>query len=65
MKNLFLSAFIIASSGYTLLAQSLYDQTLITEIEMFFSQPDWDAQLDALYAIDSGDRIIADSVIIT
>ena len=63
-KNIILSIWIIILGQSSICAQSLYDQTSITEIKMYFSQTDWDAQLDALYLIDSGDRVIADSVII-
>ena len=35
-----------------------------TEIEIFFSEPNWDDTLDVYYANDAGERLIADSVLI-
>ena len=36
----------------------------IRSIEIFFSEPYWDDTLDLYYANDTGERLIADSVII-
>ena len=36
----------------------------IRDIEIFFSEPNWDDTLDVYYANDLGQRLIADSVLI-
>ena len=41
-----------------------YDENNINTIEMFFSQSNWDQLMDNNYALGTGDRLIADSVIV-
>jgi len=58
--TLFFSIFLMLSS---LSAQSLYDETVVQEIEIFFTASNWDALLDAEMATTE-DYIMADSVIV-
>ena len=44
--------------------QSLYDNTNVTTIEIFFSTSNWDQILDNYYAAGMDQRLIADSVVI-
>ena len=44
--------------------QSLYDNTNVTTIEIFFSNSNWDQILDNYYAAGMDQRLIADSVVI-
>ena len=48
---------------FTSFSQDVFDVG-IREIEIFFSEPNWDDTLDVYYANDTGQRLIADSVII-
>jgi len=45
----------------TLYSQSFYDKSTIQTIEIFFSSPNWDSELDAL-AATTEDYLLADSV---
>jgi len=48
---------------FTSFSQDVFDIG-IREIEIFFSEPNWDDTLDVYYANDNGQRLIADSVLI-
>jgi len=48
---------------FTSFSQEVFDIG-IRKIEIFFAEPNWDDTLDVYYANDSGQRLIADSVII-
>ena len=51
------------SFTFTSFSQDVFDIG-IREIEIFFSEPNWDDTLDVYYANDNGQRLIADSVLI-
>ena len=48
---------------FTSFSQDVFDIG-IRDIEIFFSEPNWDDTLDVYYANDLGQRLIADSVLI-
>ena len=54
---------IIIFCSFSSFSQDVFDVG-IREIEIFFSEPNWDDTLDVYYANDIGQRLIADSVII-
>ena len=62
MRKLFflITFFSIVSTSFS---QDVFDIG-IRNIEIFFSEPNWDDTLDLYYANDLGERLIADSVII-
>ena len=62
MSRLFLF-FILTSISFSSLAQDVFD-TGIRQIEIFFSEPNWDDTLDLYYANDLGQRLVADSILI-
>lgn len=45
------------------LAQDFYDINSINNIEIIFSQPNWDAILDSLYAIGDEERLVGTAII--
>jgi len=51
------------SCSFSSFTQDVFDIG-IREIEIFFSEPNWDDTLDVYYANDNGQRLIADSVLI-
>ena len=60
-KNLtFLLSFVCVTSVFS---QNVFDIG-IRNIEIFFSEPNWDDTLDVYYANDLGQRLIADSILI-
>ena len=60
-KNLtFLLSFVCVTSVFS---QNVFDIG-IRNIEIFFSEPNWDDTLDIYYANDLGQRLIADSILI-
>ena len=54
---------IVLSCSFSSFSQDVFDVG-IREIEIFFSEPNWDDTLDVYYANDNGQRLIADSVLI-
>ena len=62
MKKYFWALFVLCwGHAHT---QSLYDNTNVTTIEIFFSTSNWDQILDNYYAAGMDQRLIADSVVI-
>ena len=62
MRKTFLFLLLFTFS-FTSFSQDVFDIG-IRKIEIFFAEPNWDDTLDVYYANDSGQRLIADSVII-
>ncbi len=62
MKNFLLLIFLVSHS-LILNAQNVFDIG-IRNIEIYFSEPNWDDTLDVYYANNLGQRLIADSVVI-
>ena len=54
---------LVLSCSISSFSQDVFDVG-IREIEIFFSEPNWDDTLDVYYANDNGQRLIADSVLI-
>ena len=54
---------LVLSCSFSSFSQDVFDIG-IREIEIFFSEPNWDDTLDVYYANDNGQRLIADSVLI-
>ena len=54
---------LVVSCSFSSFSQDVFDIG-IREIEIFFSEPNWDDTLDVYYANDNGQRLIADSVLI-
>ena len=63
MKKLPISALFLFMS-FCVTAQSMYDNTLVTKIEIYFSTNNWDQLLDNYYAAGLDERLLADSVVI-
>ena len=62
MNKLILAiTFLILS--FNAFAQDVFDLG-VRQIEIFFSEPNWDDTLNAYYANGLGDRLIADSILI-
>ena len=59
-KLTFLLSFVCVTSVFS---QNVFDIG-IRNIEIFFSEPNWDDTLDVYYANDLGQRLIADSILI-
>ena len=58
-----ISLILVVSCSFSSFSQDVFDIG-IREIEIFFSEPNWDDTLDVYYANDNGQRLIADSVLI-
>ncbi len=54
---------LVLSCSISSFSQDVFDVG-IREIEIFFSEPNWDDTLDVYYANNNGQRLIADSVLI-
>ena len=54
---------LVLSCSFSSFSQDVFDIG-IREIEIFFSETNWDDTLDLYYANDNGQRLIADSVLI-
>jgi len=54
---------LVLSCSFSSFSQDVFDIG-IREIEIFFSEPNWDDTLDVYYANDNGQRLIADSILI-
>ena len=48
---------------FTSFSQDVFDVG-VRNIEIFFSEPNWDDTLDVYYANDIGERLVADSILI-
>ena len=63
MKKLIIPALFLLLS-FSVTAQSMYDNTSVTKIEIYFSTTNWDQLLDNYYAAGLDERLLADSVVI-
>ena len=63
MKKLIIPALFLLLS-FSVSAQSMYDNTSVTKIEIYFSTTNWDQLLDNYYAAGLDERLLADSVVI-
>ncbi len=63
MKKLIIPVLFLLLS-FSVTAQSMYDNTSVTKIEIYFSTTNWDQLLDNYYAAGLDERLLADSVVI-
>ena len=49
--------------SFSSFSQDVFDVG-VRNIEIFFSEPNWDDTLDVYYANDIGERLVADSILI-